>query len=140
MASIFELTQGTWQERLEYVVAMMREMSGARGSAKKWSRPYAARCGSCCPAIAGWALSRRGLEAPKFRITRSSIWTRHINPWKESELLPVYDRGLLQELLYAGEPRIINHPVVDPDDPAPRTPGRFEIAARDPAFRGGDAF
>ena len=77
---------------------MMREMSGARDP-QKMVEAYAARVRKLLPGDRWMALSRRGLEAPKFRITRSSIWTRHINPWKESELLPLYDRGLLQELL-----------------------------------------
>src|SRR5262245_64992336 len=49
------------------------------------------------------SISRRGLESPLYRITRSSRWRgRSINPWTDTHLLPVYDRGLLGELLYAG--------------------------------------
>ncbi len=54
----------------------------------------------------------------KFRITRYSGWTETINPWKEKERLPVLEGGLLGELLYAGEPRIIDDLQLAPDDPA----------------------
>ncbi|HVU88188.1 MAG TPA: GAF domain-containing SpoIIE family protein phosphatase [Pirellulales bacterium] len=136
MVSTFELTQGTWQERLEYVVAMMREMSGAKDP-QKMVEAYAARVRKLLPGDRWMAISRRGLEPPKYRITRSSIWPRHINPWKEQELLPVYDRGLLQRLLYEGEPRIISRPIVDPDDPAAEHLADMQSLLVIPHFEGG---
>ena len=32
------------------------------------------------------ALSRRGLEYPRYRITRSSSWEKEINPWEEGQV------------------------------------------------------
>src|SRR5262249_38435293 len=62
-------------------------------------------------------VSRRDLETPWYRITRSWRWQHSINPWTEPHLLPLLDRGLLGELLYQGKPVIINRlelPVSDP--------------------------
>jgi sigma-B regulation protein RsbU (phosphoserine phosphatase) len=64
------------------------------------------------------SLSRRGLESPAYRVTRSWKWKRAVNPWTEAHRLPVFDRGLLGELLYAGQPVLLP---------------RFEVAADDPA-------
>jgi sigma-B regulation protein RsbU (phosphoserine phosphatase) len=63
-------------------------------------------------------VSRHDLEAPRYRITRSSRQRSVVNPWTEAHLLPVLDRGLLGELLYAGKPRVLNPLEMAPDDPA----------------------
>jgi sigma-B regulation protein RsbU (phosphoserine phosphatase) len=63
-------------------------------------------------------LSRRDLEAPYYRITRSWRWREAINPWTELHRLPLFDRGLLGELLYVGKPALLNRLEVEPDDPA----------------------
>ncbi len=64
------------------------------------------------------SLSRRGLEFPRYRITRSSQWTEDINPWTEKDRLPILEGGLLGGLIYGNEPRIIEELEYDEDDPA----------------------
>src|SRR5262249_26848032 len=64
-------------------------------------------------------VGRRDLEPPAYRITRSWRWHDRVNPWAEPHLLPVYDRGLLSELLYAGKPAVLE---------------QLEVAAAYPAF------
>src|SRR6202011_5026718 len=63
-------------------------------------------------------LTRRELAQPWYRITRSWLWPLNFNSLGEAPRLPVYERGLLGELLYAGKPRIINRLEVPADDPA----------------------
>src|SRR5262245_22389522 len=64
-------------------------------------------------------VSRRGgLEAPQYRLTRSWRWRETINPWQEAHRLPLYDRGLLGELLYQGNPAVVHDLRVAADDPA----------------------
>jgi len=63
-------------------------------------------------------LSRRDLDWPHYRITRSTRWKEEINPWKEPHRLPLFKGGLLGELIYADEPRILNDVRVGQDDPA----------------------
>lgn len=53
------------------------------------------------------SLSRRGLKAPWYRVTRCSDWEEDINPWTQEHRLPLLSQGLLGEVLYAGEPRVI---------------------------------
>ena len=64
------------------------------------------------------ALSRRGLEHPKYRVTRSSTWEKEVDPWKEKDRLPLLEGGLMGELLYGDVPRIIDDLRLADDDPA----------------------
>lgn len=63
------------------------------------------------------SLSRRGLDAPWYRITRHADWPDDFNPWEHQEELPLFNSGLLGELIYADGPRIIGDLSVEPDDP-----------------------
>jgi len=137
MATAFELTQGTWQDRLNYVVAMMREMSQEQDP-QKMVQAYATRVRKLLPGDRWLAISRRGLEPPNYRITRSTMFKQSINPWKEAHKLPVYDRGLLQELLYAGKPQIVNRVEFADDDPAAEHLAGLESLLVIPHFEGGN--
>lgn len=106
-----------WQDRLRLIVDMMREMS-LQTDPEAMVRAYGRRFSEILPYERFVALSRRGLEPPHVRVTRASVWSEQINPWKETERLPVYDRGLLSELIYDETPRIIHHLEVPADDPA----------------------
>lgn len=53
------------------------------------------------------ALSRRGVEPPKYVITRSARFTEHPNPWTEREKLPVLSGGILGEIAFADKPLVI---------------------------------
>ena len=83
-------------------------------------RTYGARMRTIMPSDRWLSLSRRDLESPTYRITRSSTWTETINPWKQKDRLPLLEGGLLGELIYGDEPRIIDDiaPLIKPDDPA----------------------
>lgn len=97
-----------WQTDLNYIVAMMRDLSQVddpQQAAQLYSRRI--REGGLFPVDGYIAVSRRGLEPPQYRITRSFTWKQEINPWLEPQKLPLLDRGLLGELLYSGEPHII---------------------------------
>src|SRR5258708_26799181 len=78
----FEVSQGTWQERLAYIMEMMREMS-VQTDPQEMVKAYASRVRKLLPSDRQIAVSRRGLEPPRYCITRSSIWKESINPWKE---------------------------------------------------------
>ncbi|MBI1826247.1 MAG: PP2C family protein-serine/threonine phosphatase [Planctomycetes bacterium] len=64
------------------------------------------------------SISRRGLHAPQYRVTRSTRWTEDINPWKQPDRLPMFRGGLLADLLYADEPRVMRNVSVHADEPA----------------------
>jgi sigma-B regulation protein RsbU (phosphoserine phosphatase) len=63
-------------------------------------------------------VNNRDLPSPAYRISRSWRWREIINPYTQTARLPVFDRGLLGELLYGGKSRLIDHLSVDKDDPA----------------------
>ena len=107
----------TWQERLAIIVPMMREISEYTDP-QEMVRAYGQRVAALIPRDGFISLSRRDLAAPSYRITRSSRWTSVVNPWKEKDKLPLFDRGLLGELLYGEEPRIIDDLSVSAEDPA----------------------
>ena len=113
------LFQGNWEDRLAHIVGMMREMSSLVDP-EEMVRSYRQRLLRFLPADRFVALSRRGLQAPYYKITRSDIWTTAVNPWEQPSALPVFSSGLLGELLYGDEPRIIDdlRDVLRPDDPA----------------------
>jgi sigma-B regulation protein RsbU (phosphoserine phosphatase) len=106
-----------WRQRTRHIVDTMREMS-LQTDPQKMVDAYRVRMKKILPTDRMVSLSRRDLEPPHYRITRSSLWTEPVNPWKHPEKLPLFDRGLLGELLYGDEPRIIDKIDVAPNDPA----------------------
>lgn len=64
------------------------------------------------------SLSRRGLDRPWYRITRSRRFSRDINPWEQRHELPAIMGGLLGEWFNADAPRFIEHFEADENDPA----------------------
>lgn len=128
-----------WRAELRQIVELMRELS-------KQTDPQAAgklysdglRQG-LVPADAWLTVSRRELEPPRYRISRSSRWKQEINPWKQRDKLPVFDRGLLGELIYSEEPAVLeNLPAhVRPDDPAREYLEGFELLVTMPNYDNG---
>ena len=106
-----------WRHRLDLIIEMMREMS-LQTDPQAMVRAYGERIRQIMPANRYVALSRRDLEFPKYRITRSSLWKDEIDPWKQKDRLPLLEGGLFGELIYGDEPRIIDELEVAPDDPA----------------------
>lgn len=106
-----------WQQRLALIVEMMRDMS-RQTDPQEMVRAYGERVRRLIPSDRRLSLSRRNLSAPVYRITRSSTWPDAINPWKEKGQLPLFQGGLLAQLLYGDEPQIIDDLTVSADDPA----------------------
>ena len=93
------------------------------------------------PADEWLSVSRRGLEAPAYRITRSTTWKEEINPWKQPEQLPMFTRGLLGELIYSEEPALITdlRDRLSDDDPAAEYLRGFQMLATLPQYDDGVA-
>ena len=106
-----------WEQRLADIMELMRETSRLTNP-QEMVAAYARRVRKMLPGERWISLSRRDIEPPKFRITRYSGWKEDINPWKQLDRLPVLEGGLLGELLYGGEPRLIDDLQVADDDPA----------------------
>jgi sigma-B regulation protein RsbU (phosphoserine phosphatase) len=109
--------QGDWQERLAQVVELMQDMS-RQTDPQEMVRSYGERVRLLLPSDRRISLSRRGLTAPKYRITRSTTWSANINPWKEKDRLPLLEGGLIAKLIYGDEPKIIDNLDVSENDPA----------------------
>jgi sigma-B regulation protein RsbU (phosphoserine phosphatase) len=106
-----------WQKRLAFIVETMRDMS-RQTDPQGMVRAYGSRMREIIPTDRMVSLSRRGLEPPQYRITRSSLWKEEVDPWKNKDRLPVLEGGLLGELIYSEEPRIIDDIQIASDDPA----------------------
>jgi phosphoserine phosphatase RsbU/P len=134
------LLPGDWQEQLAFIVEAMRDMS-LQSDPQAMVRSYGARIRQLMPADRWIAISRRELEPPRYRITRSSTWTDPINPWKEKERLPLFEAGLLGDLLYGDEPRLIDDiaPLLASDDPAIEYLAGFRSLMAVPTFDRGVA-
>jgi sigma-B regulation protein RsbU (phosphoserine phosphatase) len=105
-----------WQSRMTDIVSMMKDMS-LQTDPQAMVRAYGSRMRKLLPSDRMVSLSRRDLEAPTYRITRTSLWKNDVNPWKSKDELPVLCGGLLGDLLYGDEPRIIDNISLAPNDP-----------------------
>lgn len=114
---LFGPKAGDWRRRLEVIVATMREMS-LQSDPQAMVRAYGAQLRKLMPTDHLVSLSRRELDWPRYRITRSSRWKEEINPWLQKDRLPLLEGGLLGELLYGDEPRVLDDFDPDPEDPA----------------------
>lgn len=118
-----------WCQRLNVVVQTMREMS-RQTDPQEMVNAYIRRMRQLMPVDCQVSLSRRGLNFPQVRVTRFHQWNQDINPWKETEKLPIIQGGLFAELIYGDVPRIIDDVSISQDDPAgPFLTGQRSIMA-----------
>ena len=127
-----------WRERLAITVEVMRELSLVNDP-QAMNQVYARRMVELFPTSRQISLSRRRLDAPQVRVTRSSTWAEEVNPWKEPHRLPILNGGLFAELLYGNEPRIIDALDLDPGDPAAEYLEDQQSLIAIPLFDGGEA-
>lgn len=127
-----------WQQRLLQVDSLMRDMS-SQSDPQLIVKQYGQRIRALYRNDGIVSTSKRGLETPHFRITRFSGWTEDIDPWKQPHKLPILDRGILGELLYAGKPLLINDLRVDDDDPCAMYLRGFGSLLAIPHYESGEA-
>ena len=113
----FDTEPRNWRARLAVSVEVMRELSRSTDPQEMYA-VFARRMAQLFPVSRHLTVSRRNLRQPDYRVARFSEWQNPANPWKEAHRLPIHHGGLLAELLYADQPRIIDNLAVDPDDPA----------------------
>jgi len=104
-------------DHVAVVVEMMREMS-RQSDPQEMVKLFRQRTSVLYGGEHSVSLSRRDLDAPRYRITRSTRWREDVNPWSEPHRLPILEGGLLGELLYGDEPRVLRDICVTPTDPA----------------------
>jgi phosphoserine phosphatase RsbU/P len=108
---------GDDRERLVHIVDMMRHLSQLTDP-QEMVRYYGEHMRSLLSIDGRLSLSRRGLTAPNYRITRSPAWPADVNPWTDRERLPLLEGGLLGELVYAEKPVVIDDIRLAACDPA----------------------
>ena len=112
----FFKVNGDWRTALDQITSTMRTMS-LQDNPQEMVRTFGEQVRQHQPTDGFLALSRRGLMAPRYRITRSSRWEHEVDPWKEPDRLPLMSGGFLGELLYADVPQVIDNLEVAEDDP-----------------------
>lgn len=116
-ADFFDTEPRNWRARLAVSVEVMRELSRSTDPQEMYA-VFARRMAQLFPISRHVTITRRGLRNPEYRVARFSQWKEPLNPWKDAHRLPVHHGGLLAELLYADQPRVIDGLTLDPEDPA----------------------
>ncbi len=113
----FDTESRNWRSRLAVSVELMKELSRYTDP-QEMSSVFVRRMAQLFPFNRQLTVSRRGLQFPQYRITRFNLWRDPVNPWKEPHRLPVHVGGLLADLVYTDQPRVIAELALDPEDPA----------------------
>lgn len=103
--------------RLSIVYDVAREMS-RHADPQAMLLAYRLRMKPMLPFDRTIAISRRGLEAPRYKITRSDLWHHEFDPWVEPDRAPEFERGVLGSLLWDGQVVLQNDFKPDASDPA----------------------
>jgi sigma-B regulation protein RsbU (phosphoserine phosphatase) len=129
---------GDWKQRLDLIVETMRDMS-RQTDPQEMLRAYGERIRPLFPHVRRLSLSRRDLDRQRYRITRSSTWSENIDPWKERHRLPLFEGGLLADLIYGGEPRVWDDLEYAGDEPAAEYLAGARSLLAIPMFEGGES-
>jgi sigma-B regulation protein RsbU (phosphoserine phosphatase) len=112
-----------WREELAIIDRTMKAISGITDP-EEMVNAYFEGIGELMPVHDYVSVSRRELPPPFYRVTRSSRFTEHFNPWTQRDRLPVLTGGLLGEIAYANEPVVL---VDVPSRLRHDDPGRFYL-------------
>lgn len=110
-------TSDDWRAELDAVNRLMRHVSRINDP-QQMVQAYGEGLDRFFPTQQWLSVSRRGLERPRYRITRSSRWVEEVDPWRQRDRLPLLAGGLLERLVYGNEPVLIDDVRVDSADPA----------------------
>jgi sigma-B regulation protein RsbU (phosphoserine phosphatase) len=129
----------SWQERLEIIVDMMRDMS-RHTDPQEMVRSYGEKIQQLLSVDCRLSLSRRGLETPHYRITRSTSWKDDVNPWTQKDRLPMFQGGLLAKLIHGDQPVLIDNLELADDEPALEYLSGHRSLLAIPMYDQGEAF
>ncbi|MEK6702688.1 MAG: stage II sporulation protein E, partial [Planctomycetota bacterium] len=133
-----KVTAVSWQDKLRIVNELMKDVS-RQTDAQELIKIYSRGVRQMMPVDRMVSMSRRGLKAPSYRVTRFSGWTEEINPWEQPEKLPLLQGGMLGKLLYGATPEVITRLEVDPDDPGYEYVKGVEAMLVMPQYENGEA-
>ena len=124
--------------RLDRAVAALRELSGHANPAAVM-RAFKRDTRGLFPFERAVSLSRRDLDRPRVRVTHSDLRPDDVDVWQRPKAAPVLAGGLLGDLIWAGEPRIIDDVRVASDDPGREHLAGMRCLAALPHFDDGEA-
>jgi sigma-B regulation protein RsbU (phosphoserine phosphatase) len=127
-----------WRARLDVIVEMMRDIS-LQTDPQEMVRSYGERIQQLTPVDRRISMSRRGLRKPQYRITRSTTWTDEVNPWKDKDRLPLFEGGLLADLIYSDRPTVIDDLSIAANEPAAEYLAGMRSLLAIPMFDSGEA-
>ncbi len=109
----------TWQDELAIIDDTMKAISGITDP-ERLVDVYWNGIGKLLDMKDYIAVSRRGMPAPEYLVTRSSRFAEYLNPWTQRERLPRMSGGVMGEIIYGNRPVIIDDlPArLTKDDPA----------------------
>ena len=113
----FDPTSRNSRARLAVSVELMRELSRYADPDELY-QVFSTRMNQLYPTTRQLTVSRRGLDRPKFRVHRFNLWKDSVNPHREPEKLPVYTGGLIGDMIFEDQPRVIDDLVLSAGDPA----------------------
>ena len=135
---LFEPTALNSRAPLAVSVELMRELS-RYADPDELHQVFSKRMNQLYPTARQLTVSRRGLDRPQFCVQRFNLWKHAVNPHRQPEKLPVYSGGLIGEMIFEDQPRVIDELELHPDDPASEFfEGQRSLLAI-PIFDGGSA-
>lgn len=102
---------------MRFVLNTVRDLSAAN-TPRDFVKTFGEHVGEIIARDRVLVLSRHGVPDGHYLVTRNSDWEDAPDPWTERDKLPLLKGGLLGELIYANEPRVLNDFTVAEDDPA----------------------
>lgn len=114
---IFDVLGPNPEDQMRFVLDTMRDLSAA-STPRDFVKTFGDHVGELIARDRMLVLSRHGVPEGHYLITRNSDWEDAPDPWSERHKLPLLKGGILGELIYGNEPRVINDFSASPDDPA----------------------
>jgi sigma-B regulation protein RsbU (phosphoserine phosphatase) len=102
---------------MRFVLDTVRDLSAAN-TPRDFVKTFGEHVGEVIERDRMIVLSRHNVPEGHYLITRNSDWEDAPDPWSERDKLPLLKGGILGELIYSNEPRIIRDLDVPDDDPA----------------------
>ncbi len=113
---IFDVLGTDPKDQMRFVLDTVRDLSAAT-TPRDFVKTFGDHVGEIISRDRMIVLSRNDVPDGYYLVTRNSDWEDAPDPWSERDKLPLLKGGILGDLIYADEPRIINDLRVDPDDP-----------------------
>ena len=113
----FDPTSRNARARLAVSVELMRELSRYADPDELY-QVFSKRLNQLYPTTRQLTVSRRGLDRPHFRVQRFNLWKDAVNPYRQPDKLPRYLGGLIGEMIFEDQPRVIDDLALNLNDPA----------------------